>query len=737
MTFLVFNEGAATGEPPPSQVVTLLDAAIKTVENPLSSIISEYLPDFISNEHAGFVDFMEAYYEWLEYKENPYGTSVTLMDTLDIDRTLDSFVEYFRETYLHNFPKTYAATANYNINEKTILKNINDFYKAKGTEKSYKFLFRILHDSDVLFYYPKKDILRVSDGKWVENKSIKVTSDNGNTNFSLKDKQIQQIDPSLNGAITAYANVDNVYQYQLQQYQVTELFLTDINGTFTQGSKIQSTLDGGNRITERIYSIPSDILISNGGVGYRSGDVVNVDETSSNYISGIGAKGSVDRVNLTGVVKKAQINNFGVDYKSANTENILPITFRSASGAGASGHVNLDALCTYPGYYANNDGKLSSNKKIRDNKFYQEYSYVLKTEISLVRYKNQVKNLVHPVGTNLFGNISIFNTNTTSSAYSTQLHQSKIPVIGRYCPYTLETQDSLRSATGSGSLVDLYPRGFNPGSTAANHCLGNTGGRLAIKTGTATFGGGYTSGSFRIGEGITGSSTGVSGSVFGWWRNTSTGGVVFLNTIGGGTALGFTTGEMVTATGGITGIVEYVTVGNGTVYEFGSTTHITGPAALYSGALTAGATAYGSTGYWDVDDSPVTDSGEPLTLTVQTFSETKTGYTSGYDFTIGNVITQGEGAYNNTSRGIVKDWIPGISGGTGNTLKILLTFGPNFAGGTCSEIDNYDGNVSTIYGVSGGMSEEVIRNKIKHLKLDNVVQLPASWSYHSDHGYTL
>ena len=26
--------------------------------------------------------------------------------------------------------------------------------------------------------------------------------------------------------------------------------------------------------------------------------------------------------------------------------------------------MNLDALCTYPGYYANNDGKLSSNKTI-------------------------------------------------------------------------------------------------------------------------------------------------------------------------------------------------------------------------------------------------------------------------------------------------------------------------------------------------------------------------------------
>ena len=734
MTYLIFHTGvagSATDEPVPQ--VTLLAGSTASVENSVSSIISEYLPEFVTSNHQTFVSFIEAYYEWMEHIENPLGTSITFMDDLDIDRTLDSFVEYFKNNYLYSFPKKFAEVSTNSVDEKTVLKNVKDFYKSKGTEKAYKFLFRILHDSDVSFYYPKKDILRVSDGKWIEKKSIKITSNNGTSNFDMKNKRIEQIDSTLGGSVSAYANVDNVYQYQIQQYSVTELFLVDINGTFTQGSKVKCTLDDGTDLEENIYTIPSDIVISGGGAGYRSLDVINIDESSSEYVGGVGAKGKVTKVDANGIIQNAQIDEFGVDYRNSEGKTTLPIVFKSASGSGATGYVKIDALCTYPGYYANNDGKVSSNKKLRDNDLYQEYSYVLKAEVSLDSYRNQIKKLAHPAGTKMFGNISLFDSSTTTNTYSTGVFQTKIPIIGRYTPYTLDTHDNLIAATGSGTAVDLYPRGFNPGSTAANHCLGNTGGRLAIKTVGAT--GGYTLGSFRVGEGITGSTTGVSGSIFGWSRNSSTGGVLFLNTVGTGPALGFTTGEMITATGGMTGIVEFVTVGNGTVYEFGSTTHATGPAWGYTGALTGGATAFGATAYWDIETGWQQEYGN-ISETIETVDIThSTAYTAGWDYTIGNTVIQGDGDDGNLTRGIVKDWIPGASGATGNILKIQKTSGQDFVAGTITEINTYGGEGISYTFSHGGTSGNTIRNKIKHITLDELKN--PTWEFHSDHGYTV
>ena len=182
----------------------------------------------------------------------------------------------------------------------------------------------------------------------------------------------------------------------------------------------------------------------------------------------------------------------------------------------------------------------------------------------------------------------------------------------------------------------------------------------------------------------------------------------------------------------MTASVTSVQFGNGTVYEFGSPVHVTGGAAL-----TAGATAYGATGYWDVESSPQVDSGTTLAITVQKFTTTS-GYTAGYDFTIGNVATQGPDSNGNISRGIVKEWIPGASGSTSNTFKIQLTSGDNFAAGTINEIDNRTGSISTSYTVSGSMAEEAnFRNKIKHIKLDDFLTLTPTWQYHSDHGYTI
>jgi hypothetical protein len=741
MTYVIFHGGGAgEGQDTPVPQVTLLAGQVASVENSVSSIISEFLPDFVRQNHSTFVAFIEAYYEWMEQKANPLGTSITLMDTLDIDKTLDSFVEYFKNNYLQSFPKEFATMGGNTVNEKTVMKNIKDFYKSKGSEKAYKFLFRILHDSDVQFYYPKKDILRVSDGKWVENKSIKITSTNGTSNFSMKNKRVEQIDASLGSNVTAYANVDKVYQYQLRQYSVTELFLVDINGTFTQGSAVRCILDDGTELKENIYTIPSEIIISGGGVGYRSADVINIDDSTSDYISGIGAKGKVSKVDNDGTITSANIDNFGVDYRATNNKTTLPIVFKSASGSGATGHVNINALCTYPGYFANNDGKVSSNKKIRDNNLYQEYSYLLKAEVGIDKYKNQIKNLVHPAGTKMFGNVSLMNSLSSLIPYSTKITQNGSPVIGRYLPYTLETHDNLIAATGAdGSTpVDLYPAGFNPGSTASDHCLGNTGGRLSIEHGHIT--GGYTIGSFTAGITLDSHGGGCTGTVFGWHRSSSTGGVLFVYTHGGGTALGFTVGNTFEAQTGQTGHIRAVTVGNGTVLEHGNKGHTNAAALLYSGALTAGADNYGATAYWDVKPDWQSSVGTiPLTLTTTDFTDTS-AYTAGWDYNIGNVVTQGD--VGNLSRGIVKDWITGHSGGTGSILKIEKTSGQDFVAGTITEINTNDGSEGISYTFAhGGTSGNVIRNKIKHLKLDDVVRTAPDWEFDSaqtiNGGYTV
>jgi len=711
-------------------VVTLLTGKTAGSQDKISNIVSELVPGYVKDNHQGFVDFMEAYYEWMEHTENPAGISLTFMDTLDVDRTLDSFVTYFQKTYISDFPKKFAINSSgESLDEKILLKNISDFYGSKGTEKAIKLLLRVLHDSDADFYYPGQDLLRVSDGKWIETKSIKVTSNNRMLNFQLVGGKIYQHDFLGVGQVTAYADVESVIQYSVNQYSVTELFLKNISGTFLQGSEIRGAIDDGTEIKETIFAIPSLITVNVAGYGYRAGDGVEIPENTTEYLSGKGISAKVAQVGAGGEIIQVSIDNFGVNYKS--TDDTLPVTFRSTSGDGSAyGSAKLEALCEYPGYYSDNDGKLSSNKYIRDNDYYQEHSYVLKSEVALDVYKKQAKKLVHPAGTKMFGNISLFSTSVVSSPYFTKLDGHETPVIGHYTPYTLDSVDNLRGSTATGSLEDLYPTGFNPGATFPGHCLGTTGGRIGI---IGTGDGAYTLGSFAIGESMSGGTSGFTADIFGWSRISATGGVLFLKA-NDGQSLGFTLGETIIGTGGITATIESIQVGNGTVLDSLGVTHMG-----LTHALNAGATNFGYT-YWGINESfqKRFPTDFPREIFVNTFDNISGGYSPGIDYNIGNVVHQdlGDGM---SAHGIVKDWIPGISGATTNILKVYLTSDDRFVTGDIIEIDNRDGTETTNYHfITGGIGHVgesnagvTIDQSIKMFDLDSIVRLPASWEFHS------
>ena len=137
--------------------------------NTLSSQVPEQLPEFIRADHPTFVAFLEAYYEWMETENQALNISFALPDIADVDDTLEEFVRQFKETYMFNFPEQLAVDSETGspLDERRIIKNIKAYYKSKGSEKSYKFLFRILFDANVEFFFPKVDILRASDGKFI------------------------------------------------------------------------------------------------------------------------------------------------------------------------------------------------------------------------------------------------------------------------------------------------------------------------------------------------------------------------------------------------------------------------------------------------------------------------------------------------------------------------------------------------------------------------------------------
>jgi len=58
--------------------------------------------------------------------------------------------------------------------------------------------------------------------------------------------------------------------------------------------------------------------------------------------------------------------------------------------------------------WRNEDGHLSSSRYIQDSRYYQSFSYVIKTGQTISNWRDSVKKLLHPSGFAFFGQVAIF-----------------------------------------------------------------------------------------------------------------------------------------------------------------------------------------------------------------------------------------------------------------------------------------------------------------------------------------
>lgn len=134
-----------------------------------SLLVNSQLPEFVREEHPNFIAFLEAYYEYLENKQ---GTQLNDLVTkskqarffTDVDSSVTDFEENFFNTYANLFPQDVQ------VDKAVLLKNVLPLYLAKGNEKSFKLLFRLLYNEEVEVIRPKTNVLKLSSGNWlIEN----------------------------------------------------------------------------------------------------------------------------------------------------------------------------------------------------------------------------------------------------------------------------------------------------------------------------------------------------------------------------------------------------------------------------------------------------------------------------------------------------------------------------------------------------------------------------------------
>jgi len=287
----------------------------------ISSLVESQFPEFMREDGPRFVDFLKAYYEFMEQASTangpmPIHAARSLPNYTDIDRTLESFVEEFRKEFMTSIPK------NIQSDKKLLSKYIRDFYRSRGSQYSYETLFRALFDDEVLFYYPGEDILRASDGRWIKTTTAIVGPPfTGN----IDEFGGREITSSSGGTAT----VLEVYRIQLKGVVQYVLTLDNVKGDFVDGDFVTDTEGTSAEVLSSAGSlIQIDIL--DGGAFHNVGDILNITGTTSGAAS-IG----VVRATSTGTAVTARIVDGGSGYE-VGANNIVTVSGSPGTGLDLS-----------------------------------------------------------------------------------------------------------------------------------------------------------------------------------------------------------------------------------------------------------------------------------------------------------------------------------------------------------------------------------------------------------------
>lgn len=438
------------------------------IQEKLSKIVSDQLPDFIQQDYVTFQAFLQAYYEFIEQDQQSQELIQNALSYNNVDTTINSFVEYFLKQYCSNIPPTVLA------DKRLLVKRVQDLYRNIGNSKGFSLLFRILFNKEANLFYPHTQVLKTSDGKWIQDTYVYIKTIYGNpSNLVNNTATISAPDSSTNYNIYFKEKNDVLVKSGSSLVTSSDTFKYIIDNRRNPPINIGDIVVRDNFYGE-VVATPVFGKVTNEGQGFKVGDVFIVED-----VLGYGLKFKVTKVGSNGQLKNIQILDYGINYLdnfyvyvSTQTSSALsPYSYSGGtltlsdrtSGFVDEGYINthdytdgdysditysgliravfqndsssltgdtdFDAVIFFtlggkavsPGYYETNFGFLSDEIYLQDDKVYIPFSYVINVEERLQDYKKAVLDILHPAGTNIIGNLTLTNNLDISTTLSTDV----------------------------------------------------------------------------------------------------------------------------------------------------------------------------------------------------------------------------------------------------------------------------------------------------------------------------
>ena len=284
------------------------------MSNNSSALIQQQISESLRESSPLFVSFLETYYQYLGQRNKAVGLVQSKFEDVDIDLTLDIYINKFFKIYAEYIPTGIA------MDKRNFIKLMNSIYEAKGTEKAVKLLFKTLFNEVIDVTYPSANILKASDGIWISTSYITVTPEFGflpeteNFRFDVSNKSG---DYYLD--INKIERIPNSNQIRLYFNSYSQISITEEQLGYVRDD------DRNVHFVGRIIISPNYLEVVHAGKFWQRGQVVNIPGNGKNTVARITA------VNKFGAIQNVEILEHGYIHDQAQTTTLTPFKSKPMS----------------------------------------------------------------------------------------------------------------------------------------------------------------------------------------------------------------------------------------------------------------------------------------------------------------------------------------------------------------------------------------------------------------------
>jgi hypothetical protein len=271
--------------------------------------------------------------------------------------------------------------------------------------------------------YAVGNVLRVTSSSGREAKAV-VTSISGESEgrvafriisggsgYTLESSSVTVAGGGGSGATFTVGSISDTTTAFIFTDIITPYLATTLNTNYgfpkLPTANLTSTISSALSSNSYTYGTISSLTNINNGTGYTSNPTVTVRDTIISTLGLTDASGGLlgnnaviagtAEINLVGSVTSVKITESGygfVDGEQVTMTGLSPVNNNAITGVGYVLQQGRDA-----GRWITNNSNLNEDKYIQDSRYYQEYSYEVRTKVPEIEYKNVILSTMHPTGT--------------------------------------------------------------------------------------------------------------------------------------------------------------------------------------------------------------------------------------------------------------------------------------------------------------------------------------------------